>query len=254
MRIDHARAAGGRTGGTRWWSVTMTSSPRAFAVAISASLVEPQSTVTMTVVPRRPRRRPRPATGRGPRRAGSARTAPRRRPKRRSARTRMARPGQAVGVEVAEDQDPLRPDREPAADACEQEPGVRQQRRVVEAVERVREPGRQVVRRSRRRAAASSPANRAERPRSAAAAMVAGVGTDVGREGPAEAGFDHVVRMPRAAAPRLSGQASAVRQDAERRTRGAARRGEATVPAVLPELPVDEQRCAPRRSTSRCRR
>ena len=45
-----ARAAG-MTGGTRWWSVTMTSSPRRPASAISAWLVAPQSTVMMTVAP-----------------------------------------------------------------------------------------------------------------------------------------------------------------------------------------------------------
>jgi hypothetical protein len=43
--------AGGTTNGTRWWSVTITSMPRRTASAISATLVEPQSTVTITVAP-----------------------------------------------------------------------------------------------------------------------------------------------------------------------------------------------------------
>ncbi len=43
--------AAGSTGGRWWWSVTITSIPRAPASAISATLVEPVSTVTMSVIP-----------------------------------------------------------------------------------------------------------------------------------------------------------------------------------------------------------
>ena len=43
--------AAGRTAGTRWWSVTMTSRPRSLAAATSATLVVPQSTVMMRLEP-----------------------------------------------------------------------------------------------------------------------------------------------------------------------------------------------------------
>ncbi len=43
--------AAGRTGGRRWWSVTRVSMPRAAAASISGPLVEPQSTVTITLRP-----------------------------------------------------------------------------------------------------------------------------------------------------------------------------------------------------------
>src|SRR3954447_2105140 len=43
--------AAGSTSGSRWWSVTATSIPRARAAATSATLVEPVSTVTISVMP-----------------------------------------------------------------------------------------------------------------------------------------------------------------------------------------------------------
>ena len=70
-------------------------------------------------------------------------------------------------------------------------------------------------------------------------------------ERPAEAGFDHrrqdATRLHRGSTwPARRGP-----QDAVRRTRGLAGRRQAAVPAVVPEVPVDEQRASPRRSTSR---
>ena len=41
----------GSTGGRWWWSVTMTSMPRSAAAATSATLVDPVSTVTISVTP-----------------------------------------------------------------------------------------------------------------------------------------------------------------------------------------------------------
>ena len=85
----------------------MTSMPRAFAAAISAWLVEPQSTVTMTVAPARSAAsraasdRPWPSS----RRLGTyGSTAS---PYRAQGEDQDRQPGQPVGIEVAEDQDPL---------------------------------------------------------------------------------------------------------------------------------------------------
>ena len=99
-------SAGGRTGGTRWWSVTRTSIPRRCASAISGPLLVPQSTVTMTVAPRASRRvERRPPTGRGPPRGGSGTYGSTATPNRRRAMHEDGEAIEPVRIEVAEDED-----------------------------------------------------------------------------------------------------------------------------------------------------
>ena len=206
----------------------MTSSPRAFASAISATLVLPQSTVTMT---RRAaaRRAASSAASDSPwpssSRLGTYGSTVDAEPAQRQGHDRE--PGQPVGVEVAEDQDPL------AAVARRVQTASRSTRRrpaagrVVQAVERVREPGGQVVRASDTPRAARSDAERGPRPR-ARGRRGRGRGGRPDERGkrPAEAGLDHGVRMPRGAAPRIYRPGASARpQEAVRRTRGAAGRG-----------------------------
>ena len=135
--------ATGSSGGIRWWSVTRTSIPAARALAISARLVVPQSTVTMTRRAGRARGGDRglgqPVALLEP--AGDVRDrldaeAPQGQDDDREA-------GQPVGVEVAEHEDPLAvPPR--ARDPVAERAGVGQQRRVVEA--RLRRPEERVQR------------------------------------------------------------------------------------------------------------
>ena len=152
--------------------------------------------------------------------------------------------GQAVGVEVAEDEDPLAAGPGPTGQARERRLGVGQQPRIVEAVDRLVEPGARVGGIRRRRGATSSPAIRADRPVPRRAAMSA-----AGRwrtrlwERPAVARFDHAVRMPRGLHRGLP--AGCVGRTSGRGAAGARRRasvGQAAVPSVVPQLPVDEQR------------
>ena len=95
------------TSGTRWWSVTITSRPRVVAAAISVWLVVPQSTVTMTAAPlasaasRAASDRPWPSSSR----LGTYGHRVHAEPAKGEGHDRQA--GQAVGIEVAEDLDPL---------------------------------------------------------------------------------------------------------------------------------------------------
>ena len=100
-------SAAGMTLGTRWWSVMMTSMPRSLATATSATLVEPQSTVTITLAP--------PRHGRIDRRERQAMALvePARdvgldghaEPAQRERHDRQ--PGQPVRIEIAEDEHPF---------------------------------------------------------------------------------------------------------------------------------------------------
>ena len=121
----------------------MTSRPRAFAAAISSTLVDPQSTVMMSVDP--------PAVGRVERRHRQAVTLVE--PARDIRLHRDAEPaqgeghdrqsGQPIGIEVAEHEDALAPlARQPQA--SEHDRGIGQQAGIMEAVERVGEPGRDI--------------------------------------------------------------------------------------------------------------
>ena len=150
----------------------MTSMPRAFATAISATLVVPQSTVTMTVRAGRDGR-----LDRGERQPVAlvepARDVRLDRDAEASQRDGHDRePGQPVGVEVAEDQDPL------AAVARRAQPGqqrcrIGQRGRVVETVERVGEPGGDVLGGRRHRGRRGGPPCAPETPRPVAAATAA---------------------------------------------------------------------------------
>ena len=162
--------------------------------------------------------------------------------------------GQPVRIEVAEDEDAS------AAVAGLGQPGQ------VRSPHRAARPDRGALPsgsanqcdrrppRSRRRARrAGRPARAEMRPRSRPGCGFR-AGTARLAKDPAEARFDHDVRMPREAAPRIYRPgARRAPQDAVRRTRGAAGRGQPAVPAVVPEMPVDERAATPRRSTSRSR-
>ena len=125
--------AAGRTSGRWWWSVTMTSIPRAAAAATSATLVDPVSTVTISATPSRGRgldRRQRQAVPfLEP--AGHVWDGVEAEPP--EGQHELREPGQAVGIEVAEHHHPFRA-LDGAPDARDQELGVGQEPRVVEAV------------------------------------------------------------------------------------------------------------------------
>ena len=202
--------------------------------------------------PPRPRRAP-PATGRGPRRAGSARTGSTATPKRRRARVMIASP-----VSPSASKSPKTRTRSPRSRARAQ-PGAGAGRRRAAArgswrpSSGSREPGRRGRRRSttpRGREQARQPRSRCRAPRPPSTA--AGGGRHGVREGPAEAGFDHGVRMPCEAAPRIyrPGASAGLRTPCAGPA-GLRVVGQPAVPAVVPELPVDEQRARRRRSTSR---
>ena len=140
------------------------------ATAISATLVVPQSTVTMTVAPDRDgrvdRRQRQPvALVEAARHVRLDRDAEAAQGEGHDRQT-----GQAVGIEVAEDQDPLAAVARERAGGRAAMAGVGQQRRVVEAVERLGEPGVEVLagrpRRGRRAGSPGAPTGRAPRRRS----------------------------------------------------------------------------------------
>ena len=227
VRVDDGDGRRAAPPGTRWWSVTMTSMPRASAAATSAharrAAVDGDDHAS-----RRPRAaasiaasdRPWPSSSR----LGTYGSTVDAEAAQGERHDREA--GQAVGIEVAEDQDPLAAVAGRAQTARASTVRVGQQRRVVEAVERLGEPGVEVAAASADAAAgeqAGQPRRDAARRRPPSTAGVDGV--DGVREGPAEAGFDHDVRMPWGAAPRIYRPGCVGRpQDAVRRTRGAARR------------------------------
>ena len=202
----------------------MTSMPRASAAAISASLVVPQSTVTMTVAPAASAAsiaasdRPWPSSSRlgtygstvdARTGAGRATGSPGRSARRRRSRRR---PG------------PARPRSRAAVSRVEQDGRRRAgSARVVEAVERIGEPGverrrgRSTPRRARSPVSAVGEA-RARRPPSRGRRDASTGSGKIQRK----RGSTTSLRMPRAAAPRLyaAGRRRG-RQDAVRRTRGA---------------------------------
>ena len=101
--------AAGSTSGRWWWSVMITSIPRTAASAISATLVDPVSTVTMSAIPSPAAvstaavDRPWPSSSRlgHVRHRVEAEAAER--------QHELGEPRQAVGIEVAEHHDPLVP-------------------------------------------------------------------------------------------------------------------------------------------------
>ena len=180
----------------------MTSMPRAFATAISATLVVPQSTVMMTLAPAAAAAsiaasdRPWPSSSRlGT--YGSTAT-----PNRRRAMVRIASP-----VSPSASKSPKTMTRSRAL-ACEVQPTRGARPRPADGAGRAgRRAGRRTRRRCRRRSTrrgsrAGRSSGRTGPARAAAAAAAGDDGRGVGK-GPAEAGFDHVVRMPLGAAPRI---------------------------------------------------
>ena len=168
----------------------MTSIPRVSGRATSATLVDPVSTVTMSVdaVARRglDGRHREPVALLEP---GRDVRAPRRCPRRRNASTSWARPGQPVGIEVPEHHDPLaRPAR--PVDPCHERSRVGQQPRVVEPRDRRREERVERLASATPRRASTVAAN-VPSPCSRAAARYSGVEPHRVREDPAVTGVDH---------------------------------------------------------------
>ena len=191
---------------------------------------------------RRPRRSP-PATARGPRRAGSGRTARPSTPNRRSARVMIASP-----VSPSASKSPKTRTRSPRSRAARQprqeHVGVRQQRAGRagrRADRRTRRPARRAV--GRRRGPRAAPPARVEIPSSRRRARPAS------RRAPRRSGKVQRKRgsttasgchegLHRGSTGRVRRAASGRRAPDPR----AAGRGQPAVPAVVPELPVDEQR------------
>ncbi len=203
---------------------------------------------------RLPPPRARRATGRGPHRAGSGRRA------RRRARSGAGRGSGSPGRSAHRHRSrrrraPARRDRGPACSRAEDDPGIGQQARD--------RAGRRAARRTRPSSVVAGGRtagcqqlgqSRSTGPISVATASGRRRCRDRVREDPAKARFEHGVRMPWAAAPRIyrpvASRVSAG-SAADARTAG---RGDAAVASVVPALPVDEQRARRRRSTSRSRR
>ena len=191
--------------------------PRRRATAISAVLVDPQSTVTITVGParcgrveggegqavalvepaRHVRQRVDARSGGAPGSGSRARSGRPRRSRRRPALARRASRARAI--------------RASATSASGSSGGS------WSAGSRIGKPGRRARPRRSRRARRAMPATRGTEPAPRAASSSVGRG-DGRRESPAVAGFDHSVRMPRGAAPRLLSAAGAAR--AVRASRG----------------------------------
>jgi hypothetical protein len=154
-----------------------------------------------------------------------------------------------IGVEVAEDHHPLAT-RAGRRQARDQPVGVRQEPRVVEPVERLREPGVQVA------YVADAAADEHRGHPLGDAAAPGGLGQLRGRvnglrEAPAEARFQHGLRMPRGAAPRRIRSAAPIRTPRDAHAARASRR-----PGRAADRPRRTSRpaAAPRRrSTSRSR-
>ena len=228
----------------------MTSMPRASAAAISATLVVPQSTVTMTVAPAAPAAstaasdRPWPSSSR----RRDVRLDRDAEPAQGEGQDRQA--GQPVGVEVAEDQDPLARGRAPSSGARAGGPRRAGGAGSWSAVERVGEPGAERRPRRRRRGATRSPATRSDRPSPAAGGRELGGTRRRVREGPAEARFDHVRQDATRALHRgFTGRAGAAsgRRPADPRCRASRRGGRA---AGRPRAASPRAAGSRRRSTS----
>ena len=160
-------------------------------------------------------------------------------------------PGQAVGVEVAEDEDPLAAVAGARASGPGARSGVGQRGRVVEAVERIARTRRRVLAgRSRRGRRGGRPAG-AEMPCAGAASTAGGRRRRASRKVQRKRGSTTTSGCHGALHRGSTGRLRRRPQDAVRRTRGARVARQAAVPAVVPQLPVDEQRARRRRSTSR---
>ncbi len=148
--------------------------------------------------------------------------------------------GEPIRIEVTEHQDALAAGPS-QRQAFEQSVGVRQQRRVVEAIEWVGEPGSQPGRVDH--AAAGQQAGHPLRdPQGPGIGRLFGRQSDRGRQDPTEARLYHVVRMPWAAAPRLYRRGPPPRSGGRASRSGRTRRGDAAVSTVLPEVPVHDDR------------
>ncbi len=134
------------TAGTRWWSVTMTSIPRRVGrgdLGDARRAAVDRHDDGAATRPGRIERRQRQAVAllepaRHVRLDRDAEAA--------QGEGHDREPGQAVGIEVAEDEDAL-PAVTGGGQAGQGQAGIGQQRRIVEAVERIREPGHDLVRR-----------------------------------------------------------------------------------------------------------
>ena len=206
--------------GTRWWSVTMTSSPARVGDGDLGDARRPAVDGDDHASHRRPRRhRSPPATGRGPRRAGSGRTGSTATPNRRSASVMMASP-----VRPSASKSPKTSTRSPRSRAARKRSStpvrVGQQPRIVEAARaapRTTPPRR---RPSSRRATRASAARRVVIPRSVAIAVTDAAGASRSGKvqryrGSITASGCHA-RLHRGS----SGAARGRPQEAERRTRG----------------------------------
>ena len=190
---------------------------------------------------RRPRRRPPPATVRGPRRGGSARTASTVTPKRRSASVMIASP---VSPSASKSPKTMTRSRRVARGP---DPGEEDVRIGQAAPGHAGPPADRRTRRSGRRGSTTPRAAQQRRKPCRDAEIRRPRGDGVGRpgdgwEGPAEARFDHGSGCHAGLHHGSTGRVRLGPQDAVRRTRGLRVVGDPAVASVVPEVPVDQQR------------